>query len=233
MDYKVCILAAGIGSRMGNFTKVFNKALLPINGKPAICHIIEKISDEISIVIAVGYKKETIVEYLKHNYSNRKFKFVVVDNWNGIGSGPGYSLLCCKEYLQIPFIQFAADTLVLEDVPKPTKNWIGLTPVSNTKRFCSVKLEGDKVIRFDDKTDNDNKYAYIGLFGVNSLDSFWNNLENSTENLIDNEFQVSNGFSALIYDGLYAEFFRWFDLGTLDAYKHALRNFPDGEPYIG
>ena len=78
MDYKVCILAAGIGSRMGNFTKVFNKALLPLNGKPAICHIIEKFPDEISIIIAVGYKKETIVEYLTHNYPNRKFKFVVV-----------------------------------------------------------------------------------------------------------------------------------------------------------
>ena len=68
MDFKVCIIAAGIGSRIGSFTKVFNKALLPLNGKPAICYIIEKFPNEIPIVIAVGYKKETIIEYLKYNY---------------------------------------------------------------------------------------------------------------------------------------------------------------------
>ena len=172
MTYKVCILAAGIGSRMGNFTKVFNKALLPINGKPAICHIVEKFSEEIEIVIAVGYKKETVVEYLTHNYPKRNFKFVVVDNWNGKGSGPGLSLLCCKEDLQVPFIQFASDTLVLEDIPSPNKNWIGLAPVKNTKRFCSVKLERDKIISLDDKTDNNNKFAYIGVFGVNNINQF-------------------------------------------------------------
>ena len=233
MKYKVCILAAGIGSRMGSFTKVFNKALLPINGKPAICYIIENFSEETPIVIAVGYKKETIVEYLTHNYPNRQFNYVVVDNWADAGSGPGYSLLCCKEHLQVPFIQFAADTLVLEDIPTPTINWIGVATVINTKRFCSVRLEENKVTRLDDKTDNNNKFAYIGIFGVNSIKIFWDNLKNSTENLIDEEVQVSNGLSGLIYDGLYAEYFRWFDVGTLDAYNHALRNFPGGEPYSG
>jgi len=233
MDYKVCILAAGAGSRMGDFTKVFNKALLPLGGKPAICHIIEKFPDNIDIVIAVGYKKETVIEYLKHNYPNRKLKFVVVDNWNDMGSGPGYSLLCCKEYLQSPFIQFAADTLILGDVPEPTENWIGLAPVSNTKRFCSVALSGNKVIRLEDNTDNHNKYAYIGLFGVNDVVFFWNNLESSTNNFIENELQVSNGLAALIRNDLYAVNFSWFDVGTLTSYSHALRNFPDGEPFTG
>ncbi len=232
-NFKVCILAAGIGSRMGSFTNVFNKALLPINGKPAICHIIDKFPEGIDIVIAVGYKKETIVEYLTHSYQNRKFKFVFVDNWTGAGSGPGYSLLCCKEHLQIPFIQFAADTLVLEDIPNPTRNWIGLAPVKNTKRFCSVKLDGDRVTSLDDKTENNNRFAYIGLFGVNNIVSFWDNLKSSTNNFIDGEVQVSNGLSALINNELNAEYFHWYDVGTLNAYIHTLENFPNGEPYMG
>ena len=158
---------------------------------------------------------------------------MVVDNFTGVGSGPGYSLLCCKEHLNIPFIQFAADTLVLEDIPTPTRNWIGLATVINTKRFCSVKLVKNKVTSIDDKTDNNNKFAYVGVFGVKNIDSFWNNLTSSKDNLIEDEFQVSNGLSVLIYDGLYAEYFRWFDVGTLDAYNHSLRNYPDGEPYTG
>lgn len=233
MDYKVCILAAGSGSRMGDFTNVFNKALLPINGKPAICHIIDKFPEEISIVIAVGFKKETVIEYLVHNYPNRKIKFVFVDNWNGEGSGPGYSLLCCKHELQIPFIQFAADTIVLERIPEPTSDWIGVAPVLNTSRFCSVRLTDNRVILLEDRTDNNNKFAYIGIFGINNVASFWHSLEFSKNSLIANELQVSNGLSGLISNGLIAKQFHWFDVGTKKSYDHTLKNFPAGKPFAG
>ena len=57
-NYKVCILAGGIGSRMGEFSKTFNKAMIPVQGKPSICHIIEKFPEDVEIVVIVGYKKK-------------------------------------------------------------------------------------------------------------------------------------------------------------------------------
>ena len=39
-NYKVCILAAGVGSRVGDVTQNINKALLPINFKAVISYII-------------------------------------------------------------------------------------------------------------------------------------------------------------------------------------------------
>ena len=53
-DYKVCILAAGVGSRIGDVTNNINKALLPVNFKAVISYIIEKFPKNIEIVIAVG-----------------------------------------------------------------------------------------------------------------------------------------------------------------------------------
>jgi len=41
--YEVCILAVGVGSRMGPLTQNINKAILPINFKAVISHIIEKL----------------------------------------------------------------------------------------------------------------------------------------------------------------------------------------------
>ena len=119
--YKVVILAAGVGSRIGDFSKTFNKVLLPVQGKPTICHIIEKFSKDIEIVIAVGYKKETIINYLKTGYKSRKITFLDIGKFEGEGTGPGYSLLQCKDELQCPFIQFAGDTLVKELIPEPKK----------------------------------------------------------------------------------------------------------------
>ena len=69
-NYKVCILAGGIGSRMESFTKYFNKAMLPLQGKPVINHIIEKIPENIETVIALGHLKEGLrtlgVEYTEY-----------------------------------------------------------------------------------------------------------------------------------------------------------------------
>ena len=66
-DYKVCILAAGKGIRLGRLTANVNKAMLPIDFKAGISHIIEKFSKETEIVIAVGYQKEKLQELFDAN----------------------------------------------------------------------------------------------------------------------------------------------------------------------
>ena len=232
-NYKVCILAAGVGSRMFNFTKHFNKVLIPVKGKPIICHIIEKFPEDIEIVIAVGYMKDSVINFLTTAYPNRKITFVHVDPFQGKGSGPGFSLLSCKSYLQCPFIQFAGDTLVKEEIPFPNENWYGVAEInSNIERFQSVKIENNKIVRIDDKIKTDNKYAFIGLAGVKDYEHFWKALEGNKE-LIANEIQVSNGFKSLIEKGMSVKIFTWFDTGTPNAYAYALENYPNGLSYQG
>ncbi|MBI2102537.1 NTP transferase domain-containing protein [Candidatus Woesearchaeota archaeon] len=232
MDYKVCILAAGMGTRMKHFTRTFNKAIIPIQGKPSICHIIEKFPEQIEIVIAVGYKKETIIDYLNVQYQHRKFIFVDIDHFEGEGSGPGYSLLQCKEYLQCPFVFFSVDTLVKEDIHPPEQNWFGVAKVSDTSRFCSAKVENSIVVRIDDKIKCDNEYAFIGLAGIKDYEPFWTSL--SLDNsLIKGEKQVSNGFQSLLKKTLLAKNFTWFDTGTPEAHKYALQNYPNGISFGG
>ena len=62
---KICILAAGRGTRMGPVCNNINKALLPLNNKAIISHIIEKFSKKDSFVIGLGYKGEQVKSYLK------------------------------------------------------------------------------------------------------------------------------------------------------------------------
>lgn len=231
MEYKVCILAAGKNERV-SYAKDINMALLPVGDKSVISHIIDKFSKDIEIVIPVGYKSSQLQDFMAIAHLHRKITFVDVDNFNKPGSGPGYSLLCCKKHLQCSFIQFAGDTLVSEDIPAPDKNWFGVSEVDNTDRFSSVKIENGKIIRLDDKIKSDNKYAFIGLAGVKDYEHFWNSLENNRD-MIKGEVQVSNGFKSLIEKELFPEKFSWFDTGTMESYKHALENYPNGTPYRG
>ena len=81
MNYKVCILAAGIGNRMEPFTHHINKSLLPVDFKAAISHIIEKFDINMEIVIAVGHLKKTVIDYLDCAHKGRKFTIVEVDRY--------------------------------------------------------------------------------------------------------------------------------------------------------
>lgn len=228
MKYKVCILAAGIGSRMGNMSEHINKALLPIKYKPVISHIIEKFPNDVEIVIAVGHKKETITDYLPMAYPERKFTFVEIDKYIGPGTGPGYSLLQCKDHLQCPFIFFAADTLVIEEVPEPDKDWFGIAPVKETESYCTVKIKNNLICQIDDKIKTNNQFAFIGLAGIHGYEEFFSGLE-SSKILIGGEIQVSNGFKKLVEKGLVPTGFTWFDTGTPENYIETNKNFSGEE----
>jgi len=224
MKFKVCILAAGIGSRMGLLTKKISKTLLPIDSKAVLSHIIEKFNPNVEIVIAVGHLKETITEYLACAHVGRKIQIVEVDKYTGTGSGPGFSLLQCRPFLEAPFIFFASDTLVLEDIPPPTTNWLGVAPVLNTKDYCSAAISNGLITRLDDKIESVNRSAFIGLAGVKDYEIFFNSLEKDTE-IINEELQVSNGFKSLIDLDLNANYFTWYDTGNMKGYVHANEEF--------
>jgi len=226
--YKVCILAAGVGQRMGEISEYINKAVLPVNAKGVVSYIVEKFPENIEIVVAIGHKKETVMDYVALAHPERKFTFVEIDKFVGPGTGPGYSLLQCKRELQCPFIFSAADTIVLEDVPPPSENWFGVATVDNTERFCSVKIRNKLIYQIDDKIKTDNKYAFIGLAGVKDYNTFFSALEKNDET-IKGEMQVSNGFKKLIEKRLAPVEFTWSDTGTLEEYKETNRNFSGSE----
>ncbi len=92
LNYKVLIPSAGLGTRLGEISKNLNKALVSIDNKPTISHVIEKFPEEVEIVVALGHKGDLVKDYLKMAHDNRKITFVEVDNYRGTGSGLGYSI---------------------------------------------------------------------------------------------------------------------------------------------
>jgi choline kinase len=221
-NYKVCILAAGLGSR--SFNPDINKALLPLSNKAIISHIIDNFDIRQKFVIVLGYNADHVKEYLIHAHPKNEFEFVTIDKYFGPGSGPGYSLLQCKSKLQCPFILTTADTIVLEKIPAPSENWIAVSPIKETINYCTVKTESEFVTRIDDKTVNDNKLAWVGLASINDYKVFFKNLEEN-QNKIRNEIQISNGLNGLIEKKIKTIHFTWYDTGSLENYIMTLEAF--------
>jgi dTDP-glucose pyrophosphorylase len=241
MKYKVCILAAGSGSRLNNLSKI-HKSLLPINERAIISSIIEQFDKTIEIVIAIGSKHQQIQEYLRFAYPKKKIKFVRVKNYAGIGSGPGRSLLSCKKYLNCPFIFTSCDTLVKNKIHPPKLNWIGVDKVEDPEDYLIVHKSKNELINLVDKKkktyfrkqlkDFSKKFdAFIGLAGIKDYKIFWKNLSQDNK-LIKKEYQVSNGLKGLIEKKIQLKKFQWLDTGNQKNYLNAKKSLEKNQNLI-
>ena len=220
----VLLLAAGKGERLGNLTTDINKALLPINNKAIISSIINKFPSNYEIVVALGYKGNIIKEYCKLAHSNRRFTFVNVDDINSSNSGPGYSALKCKKYLNRPFYLAVADCIIDSELPPQDGNWLGVYPTSYPEKYSTVKsdIKGN-VLDFTNKNSKGFKDAFIGLASILEYDVFWNELENN----IQNGEIVSAFYNPSKYSNFSIKRAKWLDTGTLDDLNRTKSYFND------
>lgn len=103
------ILAAGMGRRLGSYTKENTKCMVPVNGVKLIDRVLTQLSqlNLQRVIIVVGYKGQELIKYLDHRYDDKlKIEFVnnpIYDRTNNI-----YSLSLVKEQMQ------EDDTLLIE-----------------------------------------------------------------------------------------------------------------------
>lgn len=234
MTYRVVIPTAGIGSRLESKTKNLNKSLVSISNRPILSHLIDQFPANTEFVIALGYKGQLVRDYLQLAYPNRIFYFVKVNPFEGIGSGLGYSLLCCKKFLQEPFIFSSCDTLVKEEIPKPTHDWMGYSDIKNLSSFRTLDIKKKNILQIYEKkkTHSKNEKAYIGLAGINNYLNFWDAMsENSHKAIKEGE---AYGLKNVLNKGfLKAHKFQWFDTGNIKNLSRTQKIFKNkGEPNI-
>ncbi len=213
--YKIFIPCAGIGSRLGSLTKETNKALVKVAGREIITHILEKFNDDIEVVIALGYQGGKVKSFLERTYPQRKFTFVEVDIFEGPGSGLGYSMSCCKAFLQSPFIFISNDTIVLEKIPEPEKNFIGYASKRDVSQFRSIRTEEGNVLELCEKGAEGDVFPYIGLSGIKDWKDFWEVLREDKDAFL--KIGESAGIKQMIKKGksFRGIQFTWFDTGNI------------------
>ena len=220
-QYKVLIPSAGLGTRLGDFSKNLNKALVSLDNKPVISHVIEKFPKHIEIVVALGHKGDLVKDYLQMAHSDRQITCVDIENYCGNGSGLGLTILECKEYLQCPFVFCPNDTVILEEVPEPVTNWVGYAEVENNHHYRSFKLSDDglveRVCEKEEILSYDTK-PYIGLAGIKDYETFWKAMEDGKK-YGSIKIGESYGLREMVKQNIsiQANKFTWYDTGNLES----------------
>lgn len=189
MRKTVVIPAAGLGSRLNEFTKNYNKAMCTLGPKPVISYIIEKFDEEDEIIVLLGYKGDLLKQVLQICYPKRNIKFVNVDCFEGPGSGLGYSLSCAKQYLQKPFMFWSNDSIIDEnlDAFDFDHNFMVLSEFdkehADSYRHARIGKKEVQAILPKGEYDPTGKTTkpYIGISYVKDYEAFWKAQEENFE----------------------------------------------------
>lgn len=104
------MLAAGMGSRLGKYTKNNTKCLLNVNGKTLLERAIDSLleANVNKLILVLGYKKENVKKFIDEKKLNKKVNIEYVDNDIYDKTNNIYSLYLARKYL------LQDDTILLE-----------------------------------------------------------------------------------------------------------------------
>lgn len=161
------MLAAGMGSRLGKFTKNNTKCMLEVAGKKLIDRAIEAVLEAKinKFIIVVGYQGQNLIEYIKNNYSNSGINFEFINNIDYAKSNNIYSFYLAKKYLlQDDTILLESDlifekSLIKQMVNNKEKNLVAVAKYESWMDGTVVTCDlNDNITKFISKIDMNIKF---------------------------------------------------------------------------
>ncbi len=167
---KCVILAGGKGTRISELTKKIPKPMIKIMGRPIIFHIMKHYSDFgiKDFIIAAGYKQNIIKRYFKKK-KPKGWKIQIINTGQNTMTGGRIKRL--KKYLNNEtFMVTYGDGLSNVNINKlikfhkKFKKISTLTSVRPPARFGAIKIKGNKVTYFKEKSKLDEGWINGGFF---------------------------------------------------------------------
>jgi choline kinase len=108
------ILAAGVSTRLRPLTNDLPKCLLEVNGKT----LLQRILDNVyavgirSVAIVIGFQAERIREYLRNQFPQRRFRYILNPHYQTTNNA--YSLLLARKFMENEDGAITNDLLMLD-----------------------------------------------------------------------------------------------------------------------
>ena len=170
---KVVILAGGLGARLSEYTKLIPKPMVRIYNKPIIYHIMKHFSNYgyKDFYILLGYKGRVIKDYFKKKSLNWNIKLIDT----GLNTMTGGRVKKIKKYLgnENFFLTYGDGVSnvnlkkLLKFHNKKKNALVTMTAVRPPARFGAIKIIGQRVKLFREKSKIDEGWINGGFFVVN------------------------------------------------------------------
>ena len=187
---KVVILAGGFGTRLSEYTKTIPKPMVKVGGKPIIFQIMKLYAKYgfNDFYIALGYKGEVIKSFFKKKFYD--WNVTLVDTGKKTMTGGRLKKMKNLFGKNETFMMTYGDGLSNVNIKKlltfhkKNKKLVTLTAVRPPARFGVIKLKGNFVNYFKEKSKMDEGWINGGFFVMNA--KFLNFIKNS-QNFLEKE----------------------------------------------
>ena len=238
---KALILAGGKGSRLRPITYSTAKQLVPVANKPVIEYGIEAIREagisDFGIIVGDSHAE---IESAMGDGSRWDATFTYIPQDSPLGLA--HAVKTAQPYLQDDrFIMYLGDNLIKTGVADLVKEFendafdasILLTRVPNPEEFGVAELDGDRVVRLEEKPKNPKSdYALVGvyLFGPSIFDAI-----ETLKPSFRGEYEITDAIQTLIDWGKdvrsHVVTGWWKDTGTVQAMLEANRLILETMPH--
>ena len=180
---KVVILAGGFGTRLSEYTKTIPKPMVKVGGKPIIFQIMKLYAKYgfNDFYIALGYKGEVIKSFFKKKFYD--WNVTLVDTGKKTMTGGRLKKMKNLFGKNETFMMTYGDGLSNVNIKKlltfhkKNNKLVTLTAVRPPARFGVIKLKGNFVNYFKEKSKMDEGWINGGFFVMNA--KFLNFIKNS------------------------------------------------------
>jgi glucose-1-phosphate cytidylyltransferase len=180
---KVVILAGGFGTRLSEYTKTIPKPMVKVGGKPIIFQIMKLYAKYgfNDFYIALGYKGEVIKSFFKKKFYD--WNVTLVDTGKKTMTGGRLKKMKNLFGKNETFMMTYGDGLSNVNIKKlltfhkKNKKLVTLTAVRPPARFGVIKLKGNFVNYFKEKSKMDEGWINGGFLVMNA--KFLNFIKNS------------------------------------------------------
>ena len=226
------IPAAGRGSRMLSLTDNCAKSMVPIAGKPLISYLLDQLIEQnlTDVAIIVGYKKETIIDYVNTFYTD-KLNVMFVEQKELLGLGHAIY----ETVNQIDITHYDGIFIMLGDAIFNTneiydfrRSYIACKIMPDYSRWCIAVQKDYKLIKFLDKPSfkPEINLAVIGAYYFDDSTLFNRCVNEAIHSgiTIKNEYQISTIIELYnkekqVYVKILDDDNDWLDFGELDTYN--------------
>ena len=164
------VLAGGFGTRLRSVVSG-PKAMAPVDGRPFLSYIFEYLSrwNISQVILSLGYLSETIIKWV--NAQNLPFSVVFSVESVPLGTGGGVKraisfaksdnvlVLNGDTFFDVNIRDFE---LFHEKLALPIS--VALKPMEKFNRYGSVKIEGERIVKFEEKKFCEEGYINGGVY---------------------------------------------------------------------
>lgn len=230
MTKEAIVLAGGMGTRLRTVVSDVPKPMAPVNGRPFLAYLLDDLATQgiNRVILAVGYKREVIVEYFGDHYKGIDLIYSVEEEPLGTGGailqafdhikGDRAFVLNGDTYFQVDLR--ALDTFYSAHSCDMT---LALKPMKDFDRYGTVRMEeaSNRILGFDEKQFREEGLINGGvyLFGKGVWEGVASGMRFSFETEILEGLYATKTFCGMVSDTYFI------DIGIPTDYERSQHDF--------